>query len=89
MAFYTLLLFDATVDLLNLACDNQDPGNEWYNCRAQPGCRVYVGNLSWEAAWQDLKDHMRGPDVSVLTNFRLLLCNIPNRTCCTLPQCPS
>lgn len=34
-------------------------------CRAQPGCRVYVGNLSWEAAWQDLKDHMRGPNVSV------------------------
>jgi RNA recognition motif-containing protein len=23
--------------------------------------RVFVGNLSWEAAWQDLKDHMRGP----------------------------
>ena len=22
---------------------------------------MYVGNLSWEAAWQDLKDHMRGP----------------------------
>jgi RNA recognition motif-containing protein len=21
---------------------------------------VYVGNLSWEASWQDLKDHMRG-----------------------------
>eukprot|EP00542_Grammatophora_oceanica_P014186 CAMPEP_0194039422 /NCGR_PEP_ID=MMETSP0009_2-20130614/11549_1 /TAXON_ID=210454 /ORGANISM="Grammatophora oceanica, Strain CCMP 410" /LENGTH=238 /DNA_ID=CAMNT_0038682249 /DNA_START=114 /DNA_END=827 /DNA_ORIENTATION=- len=21
--------------------------------------RVYVGNLSWEVAWQDLKDHMR------------------------------
>jgi hypothetical protein len=30
----------------------------------QPGCRVYVGNLSWDAAWQDLKDHMRGPGVS-------------------------
>ena len=23
------------------------------------GCRVYVGNLSWDVAWQDLKDHMR------------------------------
>jgi len=23
------------------------------------GCRVYVGNLSWEVSWQDLKDHMR------------------------------
>lgn len=32
------------------------------------GRRVYVGNLSWEAAWQDLKDHMRGPngDLNVL-----------------------
>mmetsp|Transcript_25272 Transcript_25272/g.60834 ORF Transcript_25272/g.60834 Transcript_25272/m.60834 type:complete len:172 (+) Transcript_25272:59-574(+) len=29
--------------------------------KGQPGCRVYVGNLSWEAAWQELKDHMRGP----------------------------
>ena len=26
-----------------------------------------MGNLSWEASWQDLKDHMRGPnqDLSV------------------------
>ena len=23
------------------------------------GCRVYVGNLSWDVAWQELKDHMR------------------------------
>lgn len=22
--------------------------------------RVYVGNLAWDVAWQDLKDHMRG-----------------------------
>jgi hypothetical protein len=29
---------------------------------------VYVGNLSWDAQWQDLKDHMRGPnqDLNVL-----------------------
>ena len=35
---------------------------------SQPGTRVYVGNLSWEAQWQDLKDHMRGPqqDLNVL-----------------------
>lgn len=26
---------------------------------AKQGCRVYVGNLSWDVAWQDLKDHMR------------------------------
>lgn len=25
----------------------------------QPGTRVYVGNLSWQSSWQDLKDHMR------------------------------
>jgi hypothetical protein len=33
-----------------------------------PGTRVYVGNLSWDAQWQDLKDHMRGPnqDLNVL-----------------------
>jgi RNA recognition motif-containing protein len=27
--------------------------------RGQLGTRVYVGNLSYEVAWQDLKDHMR------------------------------
>ncbi len=26
---------------------------------ATPGTRVYVGNLSWQTSWQDLKDHMR------------------------------
>ena len=33
-----------------------------------PGTRVYVGNLSWDAQWQDLKDHMRGAnqDLNVL-----------------------
>ena len=32
------------------------------------GQRVYVGNLSWDASWQDLKDHMRGAnqDLNVL-----------------------
>jgi hypothetical protein len=31
------------------------------------GTKVYVGNLSWDASWQDLKDFMRGPsqDLSV------------------------
>ena len=28
--------------------------------------RVYVGNLSWDVAWQDLKDHMRMGDDKVL-----------------------
>jgi len=29
-------------------------------------CRVYIGNLSWDTQWQDLKDHMRqlGGDVT-------------------------
>ena len=26
---------------------------------AADGRRVYVGNLSWDCKWQDLKDHMR------------------------------
>ena len=36
--------------------------------QAAGGARVYVGNLSWDAQWQDLKDHMRGPngDLNVL-----------------------
>lgn len=27
--------------------------------RPGSGCRVYVGNLSWNVKWQDLKDHMK------------------------------
>ncbi|EKX52788.1 hypothetical protein GUITHDRAFT_64943, partial [Guillardia theta CCMP2712] len=27
--------------------------------RPGQGRRVYVGNLSWDCQWQDLKDHMR------------------------------
>jgi RNA recognition motif-containing protein len=31
-----------------------------YNSRmSEVGNRVYVGNLSWEVSWQDLKDHMK------------------------------
>jgi RNA recognition motif-containing protein len=32
---------------------NSEGGDE------KQGCRVYVGNLSWDVSWQDLKDHMR------------------------------
>lgn len=27
--------------------------------RVTVGTRVYVGNLAWDVAWQDLKDHMK------------------------------
>ena len=56
----------------------QQPGNAFHGAAAGGGrasgggsganqeCRVYVGNLSWEVSWQDLKDHMRsaGGDVT-------------------------
>lgn len=28
-------------------------------------CRVYVGNLSWNVSWQDLKDHMKSTGLEV------------------------
>lgn len=32
--------------------------------------RVYVGNLSWETEWQDLKDHMRSAgEVGIKDHF--------------------
>ena len=30
-----------------------------------PACRVYVGNLSWEVTWSDLKDHMKSTGCDV------------------------
>jgi RNA recognition motif-containing protein len=33
--------------------------NNTTNSSAAQSRRVYVGNLSWDVAWQDLKDHMR------------------------------
>lgn len=35
--------------------------------KEKQSCRVYVGNLSWEVAWQDLKDHMRQAGKVVFT----------------------
>jgi RNA recognition motif-containing protein len=32
---------------------------------AKPGCRVYVGNLSWDVQWQDLKDYFKSAGFSV------------------------
>jgi len=34
-------------------------GNRFSSDETAQSRRVYVGNLSWEVAWQDLKDHMR------------------------------
>ena len=30
-----------------------------------PACRVYVGNLSWDVTWSDLKDHMKSTGCEV------------------------
>lgn len=38
------------------------------------GARVYVGNLSWDVSWQDLKDHMRQASLSSLECFS---CAVP------------
>lgn len=35
------------------------PGNYAASAGESQSRRVYVGNLSWDVAWQDLKDHMR------------------------------
>mmetsp|Transcript_22260 Transcript_22260/g.31330 ORF Transcript_22260/g.31330 Transcript_22260/m.31330 type:complete len:342 (-) Transcript_22260:693-1718(-) len=29
------------------------------NADSDPNCRVYVGNLSWEVTWRELKNHMK------------------------------
>lgn len=34
-------------------------GHQFSAGETAQGRRVYVGNLSWDVAWQDLKDHMR------------------------------
>lgn len=54
--------------------------------------RVYVGNLSWETEWQDLKDHMRAAGevrwsfcIRAVAYFKLSLlfsCNV-----CTGSEC--
>ena len=55
------------------------------------GTRVYVGNLSWDAQWQDLKDHMRGPnqDLNVLhadiMSESTGLCSLLFTIACLLP----
>ena len=46
------------------------------------GTKVYVGNLSWETSWQDLKDHFRSvgevlhADVMIGTDGRSKGCGL-------------
>ena len=40
--------------------DRGDSGKLGRGVGGAAGAKVYVGNLSWEVQWQDLKDHMRG-----------------------------
>ncbi|CAB9509256.1 Uncharacterized RNA-binding protein C328.05 [Seminavis robusta] len=47
---------------------NNNNNNSNNNERMQDGdrsCRVYVGNLSWNVSWQDLKDHMKSTGLEV------------------------
>jgi len=49
----------------------KDSYKERYSAAKKPvvhGNRVFVGNLSYRTAWQDLKDHMRGAGVVVYAN---------------------
>lgn len=39
--------------------DRGDSGKHGRGVGGAAGAKVYVGNLSWEVQWQDLKDHMR------------------------------
>jgi RNA recognition motif-containing protein len=39
--------------------DREDQRQHQAAAPESKGRRVYVGNLSWDVAWQDLKDHMR------------------------------
>jgi len=48
--------------------EDREGDSAWQGGVGGASCKVYVGNLSWEAAWQDVKDHMRGvrADLDVL-----------------------
>lgn len=35
------------------------PQSSSNNMNIEPGCQLYIGNLSWETGWQELKDHFR------------------------------
>lgn len=50
-------------DCRNARARSRSPGYRGGRTRGRGGrdadCRVYVGNLSWQVSWQDLKDHMK------------------------------
>lgn len=46
--------------------DRGDGGNHGRGVGGGAGARVFVGNLSWQVAWQDLKDHMRAVSAILL-----------------------
>jgi RNA recognition motif-containing protein len=44
---------------------NNDDGGGGARNQGDRNCRVYVGNLSWNVSWQDLKDHMKASGFEV------------------------
>lgn len=61
---------------------NKNSNNKTVNTETVIGRHVYVGNLSWDVAWQDLKDHMKAAgnvlraDVMTESNGRSKGCGI-------------
>ena len=50
--------------------------------------RVYVGNLSWDAQWQDLKDHMRGPNPDLNVMHTDVMVGADGMSFCALATLP-
>lgn len=44
---------------INVREDRGETGKLGRGVGGAAGAKVYVGNLSWEVQWQNLKDHMR------------------------------
>ena len=50
--------------------------------------RVYGGNLSWDAQWQDLKDHMRGPNQDLNVMHTDVMVGADGMSFCALATLP-